>query len=532
MKDDHRIQFELERALGAHQAGDLARAARGYRSVLKARPRHFDALHLLGVVDLAEGRLEPALRLLESALAVMPGSAEALSNRSIVLLALGRNEEALADADAAIAHLPGHGAAHNNRGNALVALARFDEALAAYDAALKLAPELAEAWSGRSVVLIRKRRLAEAQASAERALALNPRLADAWCNLGLARHEKGDVEGGLAGYARALAISPAHPDALYNRGVARHAQGDFENALVDLEAARRIKRFDGDDGQILHTMMNLCLWRDLDAKRARLADAIVEGALATTPFNTLGLFDDPALHLRAARTYVSRCFPETPFALARRKIAAPAQLRSAEGAARRMRVAYLSADFRGHPTSYLFIDALERHDRGRFETIALSIGRHDETPFGIRVRAAFDRFIDARDMGDEDLASCIAELEVDLLVDLMGHTQLGRPGVLARRRSRRISLAIQARWARHTSTTSSLTRRSRLIQALSTRRCACFPMSTNPRAHSLWEWTQGHAQTTVCPPTPLFFAVSAITGRSRRKCLRSGCAFYRKHLTA
>lgn len=422
MKDDHQVQLELVRAVEAHRAGDLKRAERGYRGVLRLRPRQFDALHLLGLIHYAKGRLESALRRIDEALDIAPDAAEAHSNRSIVRLALGDAFGALEDADQALRRSPTYAAAHNNRANALLALEQIVEALAAFDRAIEQDPNLAEAWSGRSVALYRLRQLGEAEASARRAVALSPGLADGWCNLGLARHELGDDDGAFAGYERALALNPQHPDALYNRGIAHHGRGEFEQALRDLEAARLRKRFDGDDGQILHTRMNLCDWRDLARSREGLAAAIRSGALATTPFNTLGVFDDPDLHRLAARTYVSKCFP-----LKR----APA--RKMRATRERLRVAYLSADFRGHPTSYLLIETLELHDRARIESIGLSIGPRDDSSFGVRVRNAFERFVDARAFSDDVLIDTIADMEVDILVDLMGHTRLGRPGVLAGR---------------------------------------------------------------------------------------------------
>jgi protein O-GlcNAc transferase len=420
--NDEQVQFELARAVEAHLAGDLDRAEHGYRRVLRSRSGHFDALHMLGMIQYSKGHLDLASRTIGEALAVTPGAPRALSNRSIVRLALADAGGALEDADRALEASPKFSAAHNNRANALVALERFDEALAAYEMALAYDPKLAAAWSGRSVILNRSRHLAEAEASARRAIDLSPDLADAWCNLGIARYERGDHGGGLAAYEQALALNPSHADALYNRGIRRHDNGDFEGALADLEAARRLKRFDGDDAQILHTRMNMCDWRDLDASRARLSESIFAGAPAIAPFQTLGLFDDPVLHLRAARAYVSRRFPE--------KALVPRATRS-PGAP--TRIAYLSADFRSHPVSYLLIDTLERHDRARFEIIAVSIGPREDAPFGARVRAAFDSFVEAGEMPDEVLATFIADARVDILVDLMGHTRLGRPGVLARR---------------------------------------------------------------------------------------------------
>jgi predicted O-linked N-acetylglucosamine transferase (SPINDLY family) len=433
VKDDFRVQFELGRALEAHKAGDLDRAERGYRSVLRARPRQFDALHMLALIHQARGRLDAALRSINEALAVAPNVPEALSNRATVRRDLGDAAGALADADQAIAAKPAFAAAHTNRANALVLLRRLEDALASYDKAIACDPFLAVAWSGRSLALNRLRRLKEAETSARRALDLNPMLADAWTNLGLAHYEAGNSPEGIPCFERALAIDPSHAHALYGRGSARLALGRHDDALIDLQAARRRQRFDGDDGQLFQAMINICSWTELDGMQAQIADSIVAGAIATTPFATLGLFDDPQLHQRIARTFAAAFYPavEMPDPPAG---APAAEVASGDDNTRkRVRLAYLSADYRPHPISFLIVDTLERHDRDRFEIVGLSQAKGEDTLKVPRVREAFDRFFHVRDLSDDQLASFIAELNVDILVDLTGFTFDSRTGALARR---------------------------------------------------------------------------------------------------
>src|SRR5690349_3778755 len=89
----------------------------------------------------------------------------------------------------------------------------------------------------------------------------------------------------------------------------------------------------------------------------------------------------------------------------------------------RIRLAYASADFRNHSVAYLMAELFERHDRGRFETIALSCGRDEQSPMRTRLKGAFDKFIDVHHQSDRDIALLIRELEIDIAVDLMSFTQ-------------------------------------------------------------------------------------------------------------
>jgi predicted O-linked N-acetylglucosamine transferase (SPINDLY family) len=95
----------------------------------------------------------------------------------------------------------------------------------------------------------------------------------------------------------------------------------------------------------------------------------------------------------------------------------------------------LSYDFRHHAISILMAELFELHDRNRFEVIGISYGPDDQSELRRRVSAAFDRFIDVRTRSDADVAAQLAEMEVDIAVDLNAHTQFGRPAILAFRPS-------------------------------------------------------------------------------------------------
>ena len=138
------------------------------------------------------------------------------------------------------------------------------------------------------------------------------------------------------------------------------------------------------------------------------------------PLTALGLSDDPVLH----QAYARRALRSLPAAPRARK---PAQ----RG---RIRVAYLSADFKEHATAYLAAELFERHDRTRFEVLGISMGPSDGSPMRRRLEKAFNHFLDVRLTGDCAVAERLAGLEIDILVDLHGHTYGARPG----RRLRRI----------------------------------------------------------------------------------------------
>ena len=225
----------LADAVRLHQEGRLEEAARHYAAILKAQPRNFDGLRLLGILRYQQGRHAEALDKIQSALKLRPTDAEALANLALVLGELARPEAALANFDKALAIQPDHAEALNNRGNALRDLKRLDEALASYDRALAIRPDHVEALNNRGVVLQELQRPEEALASYDRALAIRPDHAEAFNNRGTVLRDLDRPAEALASYDRALAIRPAYARARYNRGMTALSVGDFPAGWADYE---------------------------------------------------------------------------------------------------------------------------------------------------------------------------------------------------------------------------------------------------------------------------------------------------------
>jgi predicted TPR repeat methyltransferase len=232
---------EFAKALEFHRRGQLAEAEQAYREILKIRPDHFDATHLLGVVLLQRGQFEAAAREIGRAIEMNPNVAAAHSNRGNALKELGRLEEALASYDKAIALQPDSAEVFSNRGNVLRKLNRIEEALASFERAIALKPDFAPAYINRADVLHEQGRLDEAIAYYERGLALNPNSAPANVNLGNALKTKGRLDEAVAFYRRALALQPRFVEAQIRLSEALLDLGNVEEAAQTAEAAVRFR---------------------------------------------------------------------------------------------------------------------------------------------------------------------------------------------------------------------------------------------------------------------------------------------------
>jgi protein O-GlcNAc transferase len=226
----------FDQALTLHHQGRIAEAEALYSVVLAARPDHFDALQMLGVIKLARGDLPAALRLTGAALQQRPTSPQVLLNHGNVLDAMQRHQEALANFDEAIRRKKGFAEAHCNRGATLLALERHEEALESLKRAIALKPDYADAFYNQGNALRLLNRNPEALKSFDRAIALRPNHAKAYCNRGAVLEALGKSTEALAEFERALAILPNFPEATLNRCRSLRALKRYDETLQALDA--------------------------------------------------------------------------------------------------------------------------------------------------------------------------------------------------------------------------------------------------------------------------------------------------------
>jgi protein O-GlcNAc transferase len=369
-------------------------------------------------------RFDAALASYDIAISLQPEHPGLRYNRATVLNELERPAEAIADFDRAIAQNPGLPGARVNRGHALMLLRRFDEALEDFDKAIEIDPRDAYALVNRASALRELNRHEEALASCERALALEPHLAEAHANRGDVLAALGRYEEALSSYDRAIAQKPRFAEAHANRG---HALRELQRHDAALASYARARELAPDlpyvTGSWIHHKMTCCDWSGLPAAIAQALAAVERGERASLPFPLLAMPSSLAQQRACARICAADRFPPQPAPLCKGE----------DYAHDRLRIGYFSADFHNHATAHLIAGLLERHDRSRFEVIAFSFGSALHDAWRERIERAVDRFIDVRGLPDRDVAMQARALEIDVAVDLKGHTQHARPGIFAHR---------------------------------------------------------------------------------------------------
>ncbi|MDH2345592.1 tetratricopeptide repeat protein [Bradyrhizobium sp. SSUT77] len=367
-------------------------------------------------------RHDEALAAYDKALAIKPDLESAWVARGHLFWSLKRYDEASAAYDRALTIKPDLENAWLGRGNVSFDLKRLDEAFAAYDRALSIRPDLAEAWLGRGNVLTELKRHDDALAAYDRALSIKPDLAEAWLGRGNVAWGLKRYEEALAAYDKALAIKPDTEGAWIGRGNVFTELRRYDEAFVAYDKAVSIwPDLEGIAGLRLLAKMNLCNWDNLDEEIGQLTAAIRLGKANSSPFALLSLTDSPDDQLLCARTWVKAKLPHVA------KTRPGGEIRSHD----KIRVGYVSPDFRKHPVGYLTAEIFESHDPDRFETYAFSIGPDDDSDLRRRLESSFHRFIDCQHKIDSEVLKAIDDAQIDILVDLAGHTQNARLSLFA-----------------------------------------------------------------------------------------------------
>ncbi len=212
------IQAKLQQAFLLHREGKFDRAELLYAEILKLQPRHFDALHLSGVIARQTGRFQQAVELIARALAIDPRHAAAFNNHGNALLDLKQYHLALQSYEQAVSLKPDYAEAFNNRGNVLQELGQFAAAIQSYDQAIAIKPNYAEAYYNRGNVLLDQNQLTAALASYACAIALQPDYAQAYNNRGNTLRQLKQPETALQNFEKAIALKPDYVEAYNNRG--------------------------------------------------------------------------------------------------------------------------------------------------------------------------------------------------------------------------------------------------------------------------------------------------------------------------
>jgi predicted O-linked N-acetylglucosamine transferase (SPINDLY family) len=415
------VQAYSNLGVALRMQGELEEAAAAYRRAIAIKPDYAEACSNLGNVLKDQGLLDEAAAAYRQALGIRADNADVLFNLGNVLDEQKQWDEAASVYRRAIALRPDHADSHYNLGNALRAAGERDEAIAAYRAAIRVRPDFLEALTNLGNALSDAGERDEAIAIYRRAIDLHPGNAEVRYNLGNALKDSGALEASMDAYASAIALKADHADAHANLGIVLMSQGRHAEATASYRRALAVDPRHVDAHSNLLFCLNyddresadhvLAEHRDWDARHARHIPHVILGVTDRAP-------------------------------------------------ERRLRVGYVSPDFRAHSVAAFVEPVLKHHDRQAVEVFCYAeVMRPDAVT--ARLQTYADRWCSTVGLSDDALAARIRADGIDILVDLAGHTAHNRLLTFARKPA-----PVQVTWLGYPNTTGLQAIDYRLVDAV------------------------------------------------------------------
>jgi len=278
------------------------------------------------------------------------------------------------------------------RGNVFYELRRLNEAFGAYDKALSLNSELAGAWLGRGHLFLELRRYDEARDAYDKALSLKPNLAEAWVGRGNVWQRCGRHEESASDFAKVLAIEPEFP---FGKGL------------------------------LLHQKMLCCDWKEIGDLIEAINSDVASGKRSAEPFGYQAIARSARELKRCAEMFAADNYPrsETPV------------WRGERYSNDKIRIGYLSGEFRNQAVAILMVELYELHDQNRFELFGFDNGWDDGSEIRGRINKAFDTIVDIRHLDDLQATATIKQKQIDILINLNGYMGEHRTRVFSYRPS-------------------------------------------------------------------------------------------------
>ena len=345
---------------------------------------------------------------------LVPSSNEGFTGLAKALEKLGRHEEALASYAQAIQLKPDFSDAYHNQGVILDKLDRHEEALASYAQAIQLKPDDPNNYFSQGIIFEKLSRNEEALASYAQAIELHPYFAEAYQNQGLILKKLRRHEEALASHVKAIKLKPDFAKAYHSQAESLAHFRSYEAAISSYAHALQLQpELSYLVGDYLYAKKDSSDWVDLDSEISKLKEEILKNRRAVYPFKCLGLIDNPKLQRQATENFMNHVHPK------RNKFSPIHKYHDHK----KIRIGYFSSDFKVHPVSFLTAELYEVHNRDQFEITAFSFDHKPQDPMAKRLMQGFDHFIDATKMTAEEITELARKMEIDIAVDLSGHTE-------------------------------------------------------------------------------------------------------------
>jgi predicted O-linked N-acetylglucosamine transferase (SPINDLY family) len=483
---------KLEKALALQTAGELEAALSLFAKVLTAEPKNAVALYSLAAIESGRKNFDKALKHIQPVTLSHPNFAQAHLAKSVILFNLGKYDDALKAVQKAIhlepslpnakEHLetvkvgqgmtarPGAAMVTSDipidpkvhsltqQGIALQGEAKHSEALEVFKQALQINSKDFASLYSMGISLGATGKKIEALESFTQAAEAAPHLALAHFAKAQSYADIGLADDAVICFDKAIEVDPSYTQAYTNKAALLQAIDRHHDALLTLVACVEVDpdnftAFEGQgqllgqfkqydlsvnafkralqinptysygEGHLMHARLSCCDWTDFEEARESIFQGIRDGKKACGAMTVMSITDDAALARQCIETYAKDKYGDPLFKL----------WNGEKYAHRRKRIAFISADFRIHPVGYLLIEMIENFNKEKFELTGVFTGAPDGSDLWKRYRCAFDHYLDAKNMPSLELAKLLRAMEIDIAIDLSGHTEGTKLDVLSHR---------------------------------------------------------------------------------------------------
>lgn len=478
------IQTLINEALAHQHAGELDAAQTLFEQALKLDAKNAAALYSLGAIESSRGRYEQALPHMQKAVKASPNFAQAHLALSVILYHLNRIPEATQAVNKSLkldprltgaqAHLETlrlsqngtnpmsssnpEAAALNSQAIGLQGTGQHAQAEALLQQALAIDSNNFMTLYSLGVSCSHLGKTKEALGYFDRATQAAPHLPLGFFAKAKTLHDLGLAEDAIVAYDQAIDVDPHYMEAYTNKAALLQGINRHHDALLTLTAATEIepnhvRALEGQgqllgqykqytlatrafahalqvapdyaygEGHLMGARMSNCDWTDFEGAKARIIAGIHAGKLTCGPLTIMSITDDAATIRKCAELYAADKY----------KASSTPLWTGEKYQHRKKRVAFMSADFRIHPVGYLLIGLIEQFDKSKFELTGFFTGVGDDSDLWRRYRCAFDHYIDCNTMPSIEVAKLMRAMEIDVVVELSGHTEGTRLDILAYR---------------------------------------------------------------------------------------------------
>ena len=310
-----------------------------------------------------------------------------------------------------------HFNAYNNLGGTLLTLGRYKEAIEIFKKTIKIKPDFSDAYSNLANCYHNLKQYEDSILNYNKAIKLNPKNFAAYNNLGSTYKEINQNENAIKNFNIAKKINPDYYIAYNNLGNHFQEIKLYEDAIKNYKKVVELKPdFKFAIGKLMHAKMRISYWHEYEEHLDNLINSFKKKNKTITPFPFLSLIDNPEYHKTNAEIYSKEQFIGPKKEQLERKIIKNEKIK----------LGYFSPDFRDHPILHLTREIFQFHNKSKFEIYAFSFGPKEEYENLEEVKGFFTKFIDIRNMSDQEVANLSQEIGIDIAIDLCGFTAWNR----------------------------------------------------------------------------------------------------------